>query len=122
MTRDGTERITAVAKIADIDIYHIDAVRNRELPADDRVRGAGRGRFIVLPCRDDAPCWSLTAVDITDTDPGQSDNEHNEKPVSQTLTRSTVPTYWADGDSADHAVAALKAQLYKAAGIEPPSQ
>jgi len=122
MTRDGTERITAVAKIADIDIYHIDAVRNKDLPADDRVRGAGRGRFLVLPCRDNAKCWTLTAVDDTDTDPGQPDNEHSEKPLGQTLTRDSVPTYWADGDAADQAVSTLKAILYKSAGIDPPTQ
>ncbi len=122
MTRDGTERITATAKIADIDIYHIDAVRNKELPAHDQVRGAGRGRFLVLPCRDNKKCWTLTAVDSTDTDPGKPTNVHTENPAGESLTRDNVPTYWADGDRADQALAALKAQLYKAAGIDPPAQ
>jgi len=122
MTRDGTERITAVARIADIDIYHIDAVRNKDLPADDQVRGAGHGRFLVLPCRDNAKCWTLTGIDSTDTDPGKSGNEHTEKELGQSLTRDNVVTYWADGDSAEEALATLKAQLYKTAGITPPSQ
>jgi hypothetical protein len=122
MTRDGSERITATAKIADIDIYHIDAVRNKDLPPDDRVRGAGRGRFLVLPCRDNAKCWTLSAVDSTDSDPGKPSNQHVEKIAAQTLTRDNVPTYWADGDSADQARDSLKARLYKDAGIDPPAQ
>jgi hypothetical protein len=122
MTRDGSERITAIAKLADIDIYHVDTARNKDLPVGDQVRGAGRGWFLVLPCRDNSKCWTLTVIDSTDTDPGKPGNEHSENQVGQVPNRDNVPTYWADGDSADRALAALKARLYEAAGVKPPSE
>jgi hypothetical protein len=123
LTRDGERRITATAKVADIDIYHVDALRNQQLPPEDRVRGAGRGRFVVIPCRDNAACWSLSVLDVTDTNAGKADNRHEETPrPAEAMQRTNVPTYWADADTADAAVDALKQLLYKEAGITPPPQ
>jgi hypothetical protein len=113
ITRAGSVRVTATAKITDLDLHHIDVSTNSDLPVEDRIRGSGRGRYIVIPCLNDTNCWQLTSVQTSDTAPGEASNHHEEKPFVET-TRANLPTFWADASSAEQAKDVLVAGLQKA--------
>ena len=113
ITRTGSVHITATAKIADLNLTQINVFTNSELPVEDRIRGSGRGRYLILPCQNDTKCWQLSAIQTTDTAPGEAANEHVEKPFVET-TRDNLPTFWADASSAEKARDVLVASLQKA--------